>query len=409
MFRRQGTVTITVDLRRTEGVSRLELGATHTRYSLDTGGDADAIARGKKLLSEVCRYQNVHIMGWGTMNPNPAPGTYDWESLDRRMAMVRSIPGAVPVITLCAAPDWMKGGKAGKTDWSKIETAPLPEHYADFAKLAATVAHRYPDVRYFQVWNEFKGFWDSANNNWHYRNYTKLYNLVYDELKAVNARNQVGGPYLVIEGTGTNRGDWTTETPIRARQWEVLDYWLKNKRGAEYFVIDRGIKDFHDKNMYTEAEDRSRTPLFGEIVRQLRKKTDLPVWFAEFYAGRGSGSTPEARAAIYASTLLHMTTGGASACLLWQPMDSGEVGHALFSDVRQPGGAKPYPLFDVYRHFREHFGPGTKLAQTTSSSPDVEVIASATKTLLINKRDTPTDITLDGRPLTLKPLEVRLS
>lgn len=408
MFRRQDMVTVTVDSRLSDGVSRLQLGVTHTQFSLDTGGDTEAIARGKRLLGDICTYHNVHIMGWGTMNPNPSPNTYDWESLDRRMAMVRSIRNAIPVITLCAAPDWMKGGTAGKTDWSKIETAPVPEHYADFARLAATVARRYPEVRHFQVWNEFKGLWDSPNNNWHYRNYTNLYNLVYDELKKVNTGNQVGGPYLVIEGTGTGRGDWSTEKPIRARQWEVLDYWLANKRGADFFVIDRGIKDFHDKNTYTEAEDRSRTPLFGEIVRQIRARTNLPIWYAEFYAGRSKDTTPEARAAIYASTLLHMTQSGAAACLLWQPMDSGEVGHALISDTRQPGGGQPYPLYTVYQHFRKHFAPGTKLMRTTSSSTDVEALASFQKTLLVNKRDTPTEVQVNGKSLVLKPLEVRL-
>ena len=407
----QEIVTVTVAPTKPEGVSRLELGVTHTRYSLDTGGDLEAVPRAKKLLAAACRYHNVHIMGWGTMNPNPAPGVYDWESLDRRMAMVRSIPGAIPVLTLCAAPDWMKGGEPSKTDWSKIEVAPLPEHYADFAELAKTIARRYPDVKHYQVWNEFKGFWNSRANNWHYQNYTRMYNLVYEALKAVNPNIRVGGPYLVIEGTGSMRepGNWATERPIRARQWEVLNYWMNHKRGADFFVIDRSIKDFHDKNRYTEEEDRARTPLFGDIVRQIRAKTDLPIWFAEFYAS-GTSSSLEAKAAMNASTLLHLVKSGAAAALLWQPMDSGEVGHALFSDARKPGGAQPYPLYGVFRLFHEHFGPGTTLVRAASSAPDIEVLASPEKVLIINKRlAAAVTVAVNGRrPLRLAANEVRL-
>ena len=80
------------------------------------------------------------------------------------------------MITLCCAPDWMKGGEPGFTNWSTLEVArvyighshhsprrteeikddifdllshvftfqvaPLPEHYLDFANLAGKVAER---------------------------------------------------------------------------------------------------------------------------------------------------------------------------------------------------------------------------------------------------------------------------
>ncbi|OLT10047.1 hypothetical protein BJF78_29420 [Pseudonocardia sp. CNS-139] len=65
-------------------------------------------------------------------------------------------------MTLCCAPDWMKGGEPGETDWSRIEVAPDPAHYADFAALAVDVARRYPQVRHFVVWNELKGFFDAT-------------------------------------------------------------------------------------------------------------------------------------------------------------------------------------------------------------------------------------------------------
>ena len=63
--------------------------------------------------------QNQHIMGFGGGNPEPSPGEYDWTSLDRRVEMMRRT-GARIVITLCCAPDWMKGGEPGETDWDNL-------------------------------------------------------------------------------------------------------------------------------------------------------------------------------------------------------------------------------------------------------------------------------------------------
>ena len=88
------------------GTSALGLGVTHTQYSLDSWGSPDAIARAKVLLGEAVTYQNQHIYGWGVGNPSPAPGRYDWTSLDVRIATIESMR-AIPVITLAGAPDWI--------------------------------------------------------------------------------------------------------------------------------------------------------------------------------------------------------------------------------------------------------------------------------------------------------------
>ena len=47
-------------------------------------------------------------------------------------------------------------------------------------------AKRYPNVKHYMVWNEFKGFWDPANNRWDAEGYTELYNEIYVALKAVD-------------------------------------------------------------------------------------------------------------------------------------------------------------------------------------------------------------------------------
>lgn len=397
-------VEITVDKARPAAITHLQLGITHAQHTVDAAAP-EAAEKSKRLLAQVAVYHNQHIMGWGADNPNPAPGVYDFRSLDARLALIESMNG-IPVLTLCGAPDWMKGGQPNQTDWSKIEIPPLPEHYADFAALAKTIAKRYPKVRHYQVWNEMKGFWNVNTNNWEYQNYTRLYNLTYDALKSVSKEINVGGPYLVIEGTGSRKSDnWYCEAPIRKRQHELIDYWMQNIHGADFIVVDRSIPDPHDKSDYTPAELMGLTETFGDTIRELRRKTLLPVWFAEYYGAKGS---PEFTAAHYASIYHHMMLQGAFVALLWSPMQS-DVDHGIITDARKPAGPQILPHYAVFKIFREEFPPGTLLYNTESSSPTVEAVASLNRMLLINKSNAQVEITLphSAQP-PLKPYEVRL-
>jgi hypothetical protein len=137
-------------------------------------------------------------MGWGALNPEPAPGADDWSSLDPRLTLVAASGGRA-VLTVAAAPDWMKGGAAGTTDFSRIEVAPLPEHHDDLASLAARAVARYPGIGAVQVWNEMKGYFDAARGGWDTATYTDLYRRVRDAVKAVGPEVLVGGPYVPLD------------------------------------------------------------------------------------------------------------------------------------------------------------------------------------------------------------------
>jgi hypothetical protein len=176
----------------------LELGITHTQYSLGPDEPAEARQRGLDVLSQSAgALQNHHLMGFGTLNPEPSPDDYEWSSLDDRMRLTQETGGR-PMLTLCCAPDWMKGGDAGDTDWDLLEDDPLPEHYDDFAELAAEAVQRYPQVDRVMVWNELKGFYNHDENRWDYEAYTEFYNQVYRAVKEVRPEVQVGGPYVVL-------------------------------------------------------------------------------------------------------------------------------------------------------------------------------------------------------------------
>jgi hypothetical protein len=293
---------------------------------------------------------------------------------------------------------------------------PTRQHFADFADLARRVALRYPDVRHFIVWNEFKGFWDPTRSNWDYVAYTDLYNQVYRALKSVSRATRVGGPYLVIDGTGSaglgraGPVEPAAADPITPQNNAVLDYWLAHKAGADFIAIDRKLQSHHDPTVYSSDEYLRLTAWHGRIAQQLRARTSLPIWYVEDYFR----DDPDWRfqAAGLASMLVSEVIGGVSTSLRWGPQGSsgsadGGNTQNLFSDTRAPGGGRPFPAFFVYAAFARHFGPGTRLVRARTNSAKVEALASPRVTLLINRTPESLVVGLDGRDVALRPYGVR--
>jgi len=281
-------------------------------------------------------------MGFGTLNPEPAPGAYDWESLDRRMRLGDETGGRV-MLTLCCAPDWMKGGAPGSTDWNTLEVAPNPANFDDFARLSAEVAKRYPDVKHFLVWNEMKGFWNNAQNRWDYEGYTAMYNKVYTAVKAVRPDALIGGPYVVVDtwpNANTSNpsalsGPWGV---FDQRPLDVIDYWNRNKIGGDFVVLDGGIVN----KLYTITTDPvTAAAKLETITRWAKQATGLPVWWAELYPIPPGNLSDAQEADATMVALDYIAKGGGSVVLLWGPNGTGDCWGCLFGDVRYAGGGQP--------------------------------------------------------------------
>ncbi|MBI4661878.1 MAG: hypothetical protein HY735_23910 [Verrucomicrobia bacterium] len=381
---RGADVTVTFDRHAPSGVSKLEIGITHT-HGMWENGHPEAVARVKRLLEDAkLRCQNQHLMGWGANNPQPAPGVYNWASLDKRMDLIRSLTNSMPVLTFCSAPGWMK--TSGK-DWN-MEDRVAEEHVEDFAALCRAAAARYADVAYFQVWNEFKGYRSRGGRD--VERFTALYNAVYDAVKAARPDAKIGGPYLPMGGRDLSIADR-----------EVIQYWLQHSRGADFFMFDGWLEGWPPGGK-PEQWMMGRTRFFGNLADQFQTMTNLPMWVSEFYGGRSEN--PQFTAANHASCYYHALKSGTRLVLLWDGAGLGQ----LFSRTGTAEGGQPTPHYFVVKAFNRHFGPGTQLFKTVSSSDEVEVLAAREKILLINKRPDAVVLRLGGQELSLAGYEVRL-
>lgn len=407
-------------------VSRLVLGATHTEQDADAGPghSLQAVGRARQLMQEAFSYQNQAIMGWGAGDPEPAPGVYGWQSLDARVQLMRSTH-ATMVLTLCCAPGWMRP-EGYQDDWSHLEVAPDAEHVQDFADLARTVALRYPDVRYFQVWNEFKGMWgtsvgasaDLANENrWDAERYTTLYNAVYDAIKSARPTAQVGGPYIEMVSDGSPEDmpmpgpsySWGT---FDQRVLDAITYWLLNKHGADFITVD-GSSANDDGVWLTDAFSATRkfVDAYNWIRTQPGGGATLPIWWAEWYAGDPSPSRKslDYDNALMAAAAIMTLKSQANVLLLWGPQGDAagfSFPEGIWTSTAGRTGGRATPYYATAYALTHDFGPGTQLYKVTTTSSHVIVMASATRTMLVSRVSFPQEVIVNHIAFFLAPYQV---
>lgn len=380
-------------------------GLVHTQFSADDG-DVTAVDAARSAVGAVPLVQAQHIMGFGAGNPEPAPGRYDFSSLDRRMNFIRQ-SGGTPVIILCCAPDWMKGGSPGQTDWSRLEEAPLPEHFADFAALSALIAQRYSFVRYFVVWNEFKGFFDNGQKRWKAEEYTALYNAVRESVKAVNPANRVGGPYLDFSRPFDDSyraqglsGAWGA---VDQRTLDAYTYWKRHRTGADFVVVDgHATAD-------ATGDPFAALPRFTAVDRWLRMHDDLPIWWAEWYVEPTGPDWPAGRdIALRVAAMIELAGTGAQTVLYWNPRPQGPLcADCLWTDTWMSNGGRPLPfLQDILQRFASEFPPDVRRWKVPVGEHAVALSSESTLLIVSTIADSQ-QVTAAGRSIDVPPYAFR--
>jgi hypothetical protein len=290
-----------------------------------------------------------------------------------------------------------------------LEVAPLPEHFADFAALAAAVAKRYPYVRHFLVWNEFKGFFDDERKRWDAGGYTDLYNAVYDALKTVNPGNQVGGPYLDFAGPFDSshsspflRGPWGA---VDQRVIDAFAYWNSNRRGADFVVVDG-----HATTGDGASDEFAALEKFAAVDTWLRGQVgSLPIWWSEWYVEPATADwSPQHQVALRVAAMIELASTGAHTVLYWNPRPNGaDCATCLWTDTWAPGGGQPLPfLTDVLQRFARSFPPNVD-RRMVHVGDGLLALASRWTLVMVNTTDEMVTASVDGHRIELSAYETR--
>ena len=236
----------------------------------------DNIMIPSKSKSEVA---NIHMYGWGSLWPfiddAPRSEADSGEILKSRIEKA-SKDGQEVMITACCAPStFSTTGKAWDLDSSRVRD----DKERLYANRVAEFVSKYPQVKYVQVWNELKGYWDTEHNTWDAESYTRFYNKVYKAVKARRPNVKVSGGYVVFSANSSSSNNALYNgVNIDKRSVEALQYWLDHAHGFDAISLDAFVapKDF---------------PKIMEYVRKMQRAKDKPIWWAEFY-NRPSAASP---------------------------------------------------------------------------------------------------------------------
>jgi hypothetical protein len=392
----------------------MEIGITHSSGSLEQGGDTQAVQAGTSALHKLFKYQNVWINEQGSGETEPQPGQFDFSKLDARLQLVRST-GGVPVITLCNAPLWMR---IPGRDGASID----PSHYADFVELVRRVALRYPDVRYYLVWAELKGFDMRLTGGRAGLEYTKLYNLIYDALKRISPGIKVGGPYVhVAVDSAVAGGDSEFSGPYGAADpasLAAIRYWLKFKHGADFIAVDGTVYHNSKSAVVYPSDWFAAQRYFHDVDDWLKREAPaLPIWWAEWYAVPLNRSPDlsqfnhERQNALETLALFQMMPDVAVS-LRWKPEGIASWPYdgdqeSVWRDTRYPGGGKLFPFGMSVSEFDRCFPVGEPLYATHTGRADIAAFASARCVAVINESASSIDaLAVEKKAVNLPPYGV---
>lgn len=451
-------VMITIDRSSPLGQSHFAPGMTYTDNFLTypwADNDFSAIENVKSLMRNALSFQNTSIMGWGMPDPWPDPSTAEptsWAVLDARIGLIKET-GSTPAITLCEAPWWMKGQLQddGKTlllteadEWSTraFSSRVLDNKMDAWLHLVQRVAERYMappyKVRYFQVWNELKGYYNPVKNDFDFstnpgkpsgpnahHGYTYMYNLVYARLMSVadslgipEDQIKVGGPYAVMD-TWSTRSEQSNPSDLTKvygtfdeRALDVVKYWLQHKTGAGFISVDASNTN---KDGINYASAAAAAQKLADVVRWIRSldgtaypgAANLPIWLGEWYARPYTDWADDIHSnAIKTSAMIEFLKAGGAVALSWGGTDEGRAGPRLWTNTTA-GGGMVRPFYFSYKAFKDYFGPGTNLYETTiSPAGRVDALASADTVMLVNETATTLLVSVDGNVVSLTPYQV---
>ena len=112
--------------------------------------------------------------------------------------------------------------------------------------------------------------------------------------------------------------------------------------------------------------------------------------------------------AVKTYAIIKLIKAGGAVAMSWGSPSDDPSSAGLWTDTTT-GGGRPLPWYFSLKAFADVFPPGTPLYRTDVSLPGaVEVLASATKIMLVNKTAQTMNVSVNGVTTRLAPYEVKV-
>lgn len=238
---------------------------------------------------------NVHVQGFGSIMDQP-------NTIYSKLARSKNAGVSNLMLTISHAPARFKDGNGNGNpnddddEWdAEARLVDVAGYVAAVKPIIKTSIEDY-GVRWIQIGNEMKGFWDSSKGRWDYESYTnELYNPLYDYIKnELGYKNVlVAGPYVPFRnrdfGHDVGIGGWE----IDSRDIDMADYWFEHKLGSDAFIYD---SDDETSSTVQWALERYNLPVgVTETYSKAQAEASFAggAWYVLHWAESSYGSIPQ--------------------------------------------------------------------------------------------------------------------
>jgi hypothetical protein len=200
---------------------------------------------------------------------------------------------------------------------------------------------------------------------------------------------QVGGPYVVL--ISLDQGAQDTSTTVTGpwgaadqRTLDVVDYWLQNNVGADFLAVDTASNK-RDQDGPSPIDGGRK---FADLARWLQQRSDLPIWWAEYYpevpAGESDDPGSPANAAVNLAAIAAMAESGTAGALLWGPQADELGSPALWTDATTDDGGQPLPLTRSWQFLVPRMAAGDVEIGRSPSRPDLLAFRANDGVVVVN-------------------------
>ncbi len=156
-----------------------------------------------------------------------SPGVYEWPDKSEDFAILEDM-GADVWMTVKMAPRWAR--EIPQIICSRIKT----EYIDDFADFAAAASEQYPEVKYWEIWNEpdaatgveyYYGCWGDEDEDYYGGEYYgSVIAPVYDALKAVDVTDIVVHGGLMLSCVDCPMADYLEGTIVGGAKFDAVSF-----------------------------------------------------------------------------------------------------------------------------------------------------------------------------------------